>query len=59
MRQRPPPSPVVLAGLIILLGLALFIAFVLNMGGLGLAHVLAGLIIAVVGGFFALMKGRR
>jgi hypothetical protein len=59
MRQRPPPSPVVLAGFIILLGVALFIAFVLNRGGLGLAHVMAGLIVAVVGGLFALMKGRR
>ncbi|SHJ63161.1 hypothetical protein SAMN02745194_02999 [Roseomonas rosea] len=59
MRQRPPLSPVVLAGFIILLGVALFIAFVLNQGGLGLAHVLAGLIVAVVGGLFAMMKGRR
>ncbi|MBP0446005.1 hypothetical protein J8J14_14605 [Roseomonas sp. SSH11] len=59
MRNRPPPSPVVLAGLIILLGVGLFIAFGLNMGGLGMAHMLAGLIVAVVGGLFAFMGGRR
>jgi hypothetical protein len=49
----------VLVGLIILLGLGLLTAFGLGFGGMGMAHVLAGLIIAVVGGAAAMMGWRK
>ncbi|HEY8612399.1 MAG TPA: hypothetical protein VIL69_14045 [Roseomonas sp.] len=57
--MRRPPSPAVLVGLIILLGLGLLTAFGLGFGGMGMAHVLAGLIIAVVGGAAAMMGWRK
>ena len=56
---RRPPSPEILIGLVVLLGFALFVAFYLGFGGMGMAHFLAGMIIAVVGGVAAFLRGRR
>ncbi|WP_458097018.1 hypothetical protein [Roseomonas sp. WA12] len=59
MRRRRPPSPELLIGLVILLGFTLFVAFYLGFGGFGMAHFLAGMIIAVVGGAAAFIRTRR
>ena len=59
MRGRRPPSPGILIGLVVLLAVGLFIAFYLGFGGMGMAHFLAGMIIAVVGGVAAFIGGRR
>ncbi|WP_338662510.1 hypothetical protein VQH23_20430 [Pararoseomonas sp. SCSIO 73927] len=59
MKYRPPRTPGLLLAMIALLGFALFVAFGLGFGGFGMAHFLAGLIIAVVGGAFGLLRGRR
>lgn len=57
--SRRRPSPDLLIGLVVLLAFALFVAFYLGFGGMGMAHFLAGLIIAVVGGAVAFLRGRR
>lgn len=59
MRRRRPPSPEILIGLVVLLAFALFVAFYLGFGGMGMAHFLAGMIIAVVGGVAAFIRTRR
>jgi len=59
MKPGRPLPPAALALAAIVLGIGLFIAFGLGMGGMGMAHMLAGLIVAVAVGAFALLKGRR
>jgi hypothetical protein len=56
---RRPPPPAALIGMVVLLGVGLFIAFGLRTGGFGMAHFLGALIVAVAGGLFAIMGGRR
>ncbi|WP_159348917.1 hypothetical protein [Roseomonas harenae] len=56
--NRPPPLLVVLITLAGL-GLALFVVLDMGRGGVGLAHYMAGAIIALVGAGFAMMKGKR
>jgi hypothetical protein len=56
--NRPPPLLVVLITLAGL-GLALFVVQDMGRGGVGLAHYMAGAIIALVGAGFAMMKGKR
>lgn len=56
---RPPRTPGLLVAMLAILGLALFVAFGLGFGGLGMANFLGGLIIAVVVGAFAMLRRRR
>jgi hypothetical protein len=57
--MRRPPSPAALIALVVLLGVGLVVAFGLGRGGLGMAHFLGAMIIAVVGGVVALIGGRK
>ena len=59
MKYRPPRTLPLLIAMVVVLGVALFVAFGLNFGGFGMAHFLGGLIIAVVAGAFGLLRGRR
>ena len=57
--MRRPPSPVVLLGAVVLIGAILLMAVELGRGGIGAAHLLGGLVILVVSGAFAMLRGGR
>jgi len=59
MKRGRPLPPVALALAVGLIGVVLLIAFGLQRGGVGTAHILAGLVVAVVGSVLTMMKGRR
>ena len=57
--MRRAPSPVVLAAAVAIIAAVVFMVVELGRGGVGTAHLLGGLIILVVGGVFAMLKGGR